>query len=135
MSSCIFCEIAAEDAPARIVGLNDGAIAVLDINPASDGHTLVLPRAHADDIWTIEEQDAVAVWSLVREVAGRLREVLRPDGLTLFQANGRAGWQDVFHFHLHVVPRWSGDALVKPWDLALADPANLDEIAARLSPG
>ena len=63
----------------------------------------------------------------------RLKEVLEPGGLTLFQANGQAGWQDVFHFHIHLVPRWVGDRLIKPWVVRPGDPTRLDEIASRLA--
>jgi histidine triad (HIT) family protein len=65
-------------------------------------------------------------------VADRIRDVLAPDGLTLFQANRRAGWQDVFHVHLHVVPRWAGDVLIKPWHGAVADRNDVPAIGARL---
>ena len=115
MTDCIFCQIVARDAPSEIVAENDRAIAVMDVNPASDGHTLVISKTHADDIWQLGADDGTAMWSLVSDVARAVRDGLRPDGLTLFQANRRAGWQDVFHFHLHLVPRWEGDALVKPW--------------------
>jgi histidine triad (HIT) family protein len=133
MSDCVFCLIGAGTASQHRVAESDRAVAVLDINPAADGHTLVMPRAHAADIWDLDPDDGRAVWTLTQKVASRLRERLQPDGITLFQANGRAGWQDVFHFHLHVVPRWEGDRLVKPWDGALADPAGLETIAERLS--
>lgn len=108
------------------------AFAFLDINPAGEGHTLVIPKSHAADIWELTGEDAREVWELTGLVATRLRDVLQPEGLTLFQANGRAGWQDVFHFHVHLIPRWTGDALIKPWVVAPGDPAELDAIAARL---
>jgi histidine triad (HIT) family protein len=109
------------------------ATAFLDINPASRGHTLVIPRSHASDIWALTDEDADEVWRLTRRVANRLREVLEPEGLTLFQANGRAGWQDVFHVHIHLVPRWTGDGLIKPWEGTPGDPSALDRLAARLN--
>jgi histidine triad (HIT) family protein len=118
--------------PCEIVGESDGALAFLDINPAADGHTLVIPRAHAADIWDLDPVDGAAVWLLAQQVAARLKTVLQPDGLTLFQANRSAGWQDVRHLHLHLVPRWYWDQLVKPWDEALADPARVPEVARLL---
>jgi histidine triad (HIT) family protein len=132
MIDCIFCAVAEGQAPSYRVAGSDRALAVLDINPAADGHTLVMPRAHASDIWELPIEDGRDMWSLTQEVASLLRERLRPDGMTLFQANGRAGWQDVFHFHLHVVPRWKDDQLVKPWHDALADPTDLESIVERL---
>jgi histidine triad (HIT) family protein len=129
---CVFCAIAAGTEPARLVMESNRATAFLDINPAGQGHTLVIPRSHATDIWGLTEEDADEVWRLTRRVAHRLREVLEPEGLTLFQANGSAGWQDVFHVHIHLVPRWAGDSLIKPWEGALGDPSRLDQLATRL---
>jgi histidine triad (HIT) family protein len=131
-SACIFCAIVAGSEPSRQVMESERTLAFLDINPAADGHTLVAPKAHATDIWTLTEDVASDVWRLTVAVARRLNDVLHPDGMTLFQANGKAGWQDVFHFHLHVVPRWGGDSLVRPWRPTPGDPEHLDEVAARL---
>ena len=108
------------------------AIAFLDINPAADGHTLIAPKEHAEDIFALEEEVGADVWLLAVAVARRLDDVLRPDGMTLFQANRKAGWQDVFHFHIHIVPRWNGDGLVRPWRATPGDPARLDDIADQL---
>jgi histidine triad (HIT) family protein len=130
---CIFCRIVAGGSPARRVAESRRAMAFLDLNPATDGHTLVIPKVHADDIWDLGDEDGAAVWELTRRVADRLRDVLAPHGLTLFQANRVAGWQDIFHFHVHLVPRWTGDALVKPWRRTRADDVALDRVAERLS--
>ena len=135
MSDCIFCAIASKEAPSYPVAESAHAIAVLDINPVTEGHTLVMPKRHATDIWDLEPEDGSAVWSLTHDVAALLRERLEPDGMTLFQANGRAGWQDVFHFHLHVVPRWTGDRLAKPWDVTPGDPEDLARISGLLGGG
>jgi histidine triad (HIT) family protein len=113
--ACIFCSIVAGTAPSERVAESERALAVMDINPAADGHTLVITKAHAVDIWDLTPSDGSAVWDLAMKVSQAIRDGLNPDGLTLFQANRRAGWQDVFHFHLHLVPRWESDALVKPW--------------------
>jgi histidine triad (HIT) family protein len=112
---CIFCSIVAGDVPAEVVGENERALAFMDINPANDGHTLVISKAHADDLWDLDPDDGRAVWALTQATANAIRAGIAPDGLTLVQANRKAGWQDVFHFHLHLVPRWEGDDLVKPW--------------------
>jgi histidine triad (HIT) family protein len=120
------------EGPAHRVAESDRALAVLDINPAADGHTLVIPKAHAVDIWDLDPRDGRAVWTLAQEVATLLRDRLRPDGMTLFQANRRAGWQHVFHLHVHLVPRWHGDLLIKPWEPRPAAPGALDAIAERL---
>ncbi len=124
---CIFCAIVAGTQPAEVVGENQRALAFMDINPATDGHTLVVSKAHARDLWDLELEDGGAVWALIQEVAEAIRAGLEPEGLTLFQANAKAGWQDVFHFHLHLVPRWADDDLVKPW---LPDASRRDGIEA-----
>jgi histidine triad (HIT) family protein len=132
-AACVFCGIVTRVEPSRVIGANGGAVAFLDINPAGQGHTLVVPRSHADNIWDLTPESGEAVWRLTMDVARRLKEVLRPDGLTLFQANGGAGWQDVFHFHMHLVPRWTNDELTKPWTSTAGDPQELDALAARLT--
>jgi histidine triad (HIT) family protein len=130
---CVFCGIVAGTLPSRVVMESERGLAFLDISPATDGHTLVIPKAHADDIWDLGRDDGAAVWELTHGVAHQLRDVLAPDGLTLFQANRPAGWQDVFHFHVHLLPRWAGDGLTKPWRVKPTDEASLDRIAERLS--
>lgn len=116
MSDCIFCRIIAGEAPAHVVAEDDRTLAFLDRGQATEGHTLVVPRAHASDIWDIsEEEEAAAVMVMAKRVAHLLEQRLAPDGLNLTQSNRPAGWQDVFHFHLHVIPRWSGDGLMPPW--------------------
>ena len=114
-ADCIFCQIVAGDAPAYMVAEDDLTVAFLDRTQVTKGHTLVVPRAHASDIWEISERDATAVMVMAKRVAHLLDERLTPDGLNLTQSNRPAGWQDVFHFHLHVIPRWSGDGLTPPW--------------------
>ena len=129
---CPFCEIAAGVAWAWRIDENPGAIAFLDVNPASEGHTLVIPRNHARDIWELNEPDAAAVWELTRLVAQRVRSTFAPAGLTILQSNGEAAWQHVFHVHVHVVPRWTDDGLRKPWNMIPEDPDRLERVAERL---
>ncbi|HJS26823.1 MAG TPA: HIT family protein [Actinomycetota bacterium] len=131
-ADCVFCGIGAGSLPAEVVGESERALAFLDINPATDGHTLVISKAHARDIWDLEPEDADAVWSLARMLAHAIRAALEPDGLTLFQANARAGWQDVFHFHLHLVPRRMDDGLIRPWRPEASRRAGIQAAAARI---
>ena len=112
---CIFCRIVAGDAPAFVVAEDERSVAFLDRGQAAQGHTLVVPRSHAADIWAISESDVCAVMAMAKRVAHLLDHRLAPDGLNLTQSNRPAGWQDVFHFHLHVIPRWAGDGLRPPW--------------------
>lgn len=96
------------------------------------GHTLVLPRRHAADIWDIRREDAGRLMEAVHDVAALLEERLRPDGMTLFQANRPAGWQTVFHIHVHLVPRHRGDPLTASWKPQTATEAELDAALSRI---
>jgi histidine triad (HIT) family protein len=135
VTNCVFCDIVAGRAPSERVARNERALAIMDINPATDGHTLVVSKEHAEDIWTLGAEDGQAVWSLTSVVAKAIRDGLQPEGLTLFQANRKAGWQDVFHFHLHLVPRWSTDDLTKPWQPSSARRDGIGEAAAQIRSG
>lgn len=131
---CVFCGIVAGSVASHVVHDDDRTLAFLDINPASDGHTLVVPKTHADDLFDIDAESAAAVMRTVRLVAARLDARLAPDGLTVVQTNRPAGWQDVFHLHVHLVPRWEGDGLVRPWKPRSAPAERLAAMAERLSP-
>ena len=126
-NGCVFCAIAQGTHPAAIIYEDALTLAFLDITAVTRGHTLVIPKAHATDLWEITPDDWIAVTRTAHRVARRIGEVLRPDGLTLFQANRPAGWQDVFHLHVHVVPRTVGDRLKRPWT---APPVPLDSLEA-----
>lgn len=127
MADCIFCAIVAGELPASVIASDERAIAIMDINPATRGHALVIPRAHSQDIHEIGAEDLAAVIALAQIVAGRARDELGAEGVNLLNSAGRAAWQTVFHFHIHVIPRYSGDPLVLPWVPA---PGDGDEIAA-----
>jgi len=126
-SSCIFCAIVAGDAPAEIVDSDERTVAFLDINPATRGHALVVPRAHSESLFDVSEEDLHAAMSAARRLAGRMRETIEPDGINILNAAGQAAWQSVFHFHLHVIPRFEGDPLKLPWR---PGPVELDELRA-----
>jgi histidine triad (HIT) family protein len=108
--ACVLCEIVAGREPAHVVHETESTLAFLALFPGNDGHTLVIPKRHYRDIWALEEPVATDVWRSVRDVAEQIERALEPDGLTLAQANREAGFQDVFHFHMHVIPRWRSDA-------------------------
>jgi histidine triad (HIT) family protein len=132
MADCIFCRIVAGQAPAYVVTEDELCMAFLDRGQATVGHTLVVPRAHASDIWDISQPDLTAVMTMAKQVAHLIDERLSPDGLNLTQSNRAAGWQDVFHFHVHVVPRWSGDGLTPPWKPSRPSESQLAATLARL---
>lgn len=129
---CIFCRIVSGDAPAYVVAEDDSTLAFLDRGQATTGHTLVVPKSHAADIWSITELDACAVMAMAKRVAHLLDERLRPAGLNLTQSNRSAAWQDVFHFHVHVIPRWADDGLIPPWRPTRPSEEDLAATLARL---
>ena len=124
---CLFCKIVAGEIPATIVAEDERTIAFMDINPATRGHALVIPRAHAADVFAIDPDDLQAVVVVAQRLAQRAREVLGAEGVNLLNSSGRAAWQTVFHFHLHVIPRYDGDPLRLPWVPA---PGDMDDIKA-----
>ena len=124
---CLFCKIVAGQVPATIIAEGERAIAFMDINPATRGHALVIPRAHARDLREIADEDLQAVAVMAKHVAARQLERLGASGVNLLNSNGRAAWQTVFHFHMHVIPRYAGDPLKLPWVPA---PGDSDDTAA-----
>jgi histidine triad (HIT) family protein len=124
---CLFCKIAAGEIPATRVREDDRTIAFMDINPATRGHLLVIPREHAANLLEVGAEDLAACLTAAQELAGRLTEKLAADGVNLLNSCGRDAWQTVFHFHVHVIPRYVGDPLRLPW---VPEPGDRDEIAA-----
>lgn len=132
-ADCVFCQIVAGEAPAYVVAESDAALAILDRSQVTPGHTIVIPRAHAADIWAISEDDLLAVTALARQVALLIEDRLGPDGMNLTQSNGRAGDQKVFHLHLHVIPRWNDDGIRSPWRSTHPTDDRLAQVHAELT--
>lgn len=128
---CIFCKILAGELPSTRVDEDERTIAFMDINPASRGHALVIPRAHSHDLLEIDPEDLAACASAAQRLAGRVKERLGADGVNLLNCCGSAAWQTVFHFHIHVIPRYrddpARDPLRLPW---IPTPGDMDDIAA-----
>jgi histidine triad (HIT) family protein len=124
---CIFCKILAGELPATIVGEDARTVAFMDINPATRGHVLVIPRAHTADLLSVDPEDLCAVAVASQRQAARAKERLGAEGVNLVNSCGALAWQTVFHFHVHVIPRYADDPLRLPWTPAPGDP---EEIAA-----
>ncbi len=133
MDTCLFCRIVREELPAHVVRRDDRTIAFLDIAPSTRGHLLVIPRAHAVDVTDIPAEDLAACALAAQDLARRALDRLDAQGVNLIQSNRTAGWQQVFHFHLHVVPRYRGDALRSPWAPSSLDDATASELTALLA--
>jgi len=128
---CLFCGIVAGDIPSIKVAEDDATYAFMDINPASDGHLLVVPKRHSRDLFEITPDDLTAVTLSAQRIARAAVTELGADGVNLLNACGAEAWQTVFHFHLHVVPRYadqSRDRLAMPWQPGV--PGDMDAIAA-----
>jgi histidine triad (HIT) family protein len=124
---CLFCQIVAGEIPSTRVDEDERTVAFMDINPATRGHVLVVPREHATDLLEVGAEDLAACVAMAQRIAGRQRERLGADGVNLINSCGAAAWQTVFHFHVHVIPRYEDDPLRLPWRPA---PGDADEIAA-----
>jgi histidine triad (HIT) family protein len=129
---CIFCKIAAGDLEATIVRSDERTLAFMDIAPGTRGHCLVIPRAHAVDLTDITPEDLAACAVAAQDLARRALDGLGAAGVNLINSCRPAAWQTVFHFHLHVIPRYEGDGLRLPWTPAPADADELQSAAAIL---
>jgi histidine triad (HIT) family protein len=126
-SDCLFCGIVAGDVPAQVVDSDEHTVAFMDINPATAGHALVVPRAHAADVFEISDEDLEHTIVAARRLARRMKATLSPDGFNVLNSCGSVAWQTIFHFHLHVVPRYEDDPLELPW---VPEAGDMDEITA-----
>ena len=133
MNDCKFCEIVAGRLPSFRVLQDEHTVAFLDIRPASPGHTLVVPREHARDIWAISEATHGRVARMVHQVSALVKARLGPDGVNVRHATGEAAGQEVFHFHTHVIPRWHGDNLPAMRRSAPASRSQLEQVLAQIT--
>ena len=124
---CIFCKVVAGEIPGEIVDSDERTVTVMDINPATRGHVVVIPREHSPDLLTVSAADLDATMQAARRIAERMRETLSPEGFNVLNNMGQVAWQSIFHFHVHVIPRYADDPLELPW---LPEPAPQDELAA-----
>ncbi len=129
---CIFCKIVAGELPGEIVDSDERTVAFMDINPATPGHALVIPRAHSTDLLDIAEPDLEACTVAARRLALRMEETLQPGGFNVLNACRPVAWQTVFHFHLHVIPRYEDDPLKLPWIPRGAEPDEIARLAGRI---
>ncbi len=124
---CLFCKIIAGELPGQIIDEDDLTVSFMDINPATRGHALVVPRNHTANLLEVDADDLAATAVAAQRLAKRMNERLGADGVNLLNACGSAAWQTVFHLHIHVIPRYADDPLRLPWIPAAGDS---DEIAA-----
>lgn len=128
-TNCVFCGIVRGEIPSIRVHEDDHSLAFMDIQPASQGHTLVIPKAHAPNLFEISEADLSAVTLTTQRIARAVRKALAPNGIRIMQTNGAAAGQTVFHFHIHIIPMQDGQR-VGAHGRERADPESLKELAA-----
>ncbi|MDH3317606.1 MAG: HIT family protein [Gammaproteobacteria bacterium] len=124
-ADCIFCKIIVGEIPSFKLYEDDDTLAFMDINPANDGHALVVPKDHARDVHAISDEAISRTVITAKKIAAAVEKIVAPGGINLVQCNGPAAGQSVFHFHMHVLPRSEGDDLKMNWGLK---PGNMDAI-------
>ena len=129
---CIFCKIVAGEIPSFKLFEDEATLAFMDINPASEGHALVIPKEHAPDVYGVSDEALARTVVTAKRVAAALARTLNPDGLNLVQCNGAAAAQSVMHFHVHVLPRAKNDGLAMNWGLKLGDIDAIGRLAERV---
>ena len=129
---CIFCKIIGGEIPCFKLYEDEDTLAFMDINPANEGHALVIPREHAADVHAISDGAIAATVISAKKVAAAIDKTLQPQGLNLLQCNGEAAGQSVFHFHMHVLPRSAGDDLKMNWGLEAGDMDAIGQLAERI---
>ena len=127
---CIFCKIANGMIPSATIYENSDFKVILDVSPASKGHTLILPKEHFDNIFDMDADTAGKLFSLVAAVARALKQATNCDGMNIVQNNGEIAGQTVFHFHMHLIPRYEGDNVQITWKPGESKEEELSELAA-----
>lgn len=132
MNDCVFCKIRDGQIPSLKVYEDERSLCIMDINPLNRGHCLVLTKSHAPTIWDADVADLQAAIVTAKRVAEALKTAVRPDGLNMLQANGAAAFQSVFHYHLHLIPRWNNDGKGFDWKLVPGDREQIMKIGDKL---
>lgn len=114
--NCIFCKLANKDIPTNIIYEDDRFTVILDASPATKGHALILPKNHAANIYELPDEDASSVFVLAKKLATKMTKILHCDGFNIVQNNGEVAGQTVFHFHMHLIPRYDGEKTIIDWD-------------------
>jgi histidine triad (HIT) family protein len=132
VDDCIFCKIVSGELPAEVVDQDDHTVSFMDINPWTRGHALVIPRTHSRNLYEADEEDLAHVTAAAKRLALRMRERLACDGINLLNSSETAAWQTVFHFHMHVIPRYEGDPLRLPGAPQQVNQDELSQVAEEL---
>jgi histidine triad (HIT) family protein len=132
MSDCVFCRIVAGQIPSTRVFEDEHTVAFMDIGQVNPGHTLVTVRKHAANLYELDDAQAAAVARSSARIARAIKAAFNPDGLSVYQANGQAAGQTVFHYHVHLTPRYAGDGMEFTWPVKNPPREQLEECAAKI---
>lgn len=132
MTDCVFCKIVDGQIPASTVYEDEDCVAFMDIGQVNPGHVLVAVKRHAQDLYALDDAQAAAVARGVARVARAIRAAFAPEGLSVYQANGAAAGQTVFHYHVHLVPRFADDGMSFTWPVQNPPREALEECAVRI---
>ncbi len=130
--SCIFCKIVQKQAPSSIIYEDEYVMAFLDIRPVNEGHTLVIPKEHYADIFDTPNELLGKVHQATKKVAVAVKQAVNADGISIIQQNGRAANQDIFHLHVHVIPRYANQKVKSFHELQIAEQNQLGQIATKI---
>jgi len=130
--NCIFCKLANGDIPTTTLYEDDDFRIIFDAAPATLGHALILPKSHAANAFEMSDELIAKAYILAKKAAGVLVEVFGADGINILQNNNEAAGQSVFHFHIHLIPRYNGDGAMMSWKPGEQDTAKLDAALARI---
>lgn len=133
MDNCIFCKIANGEIPSATLYEDEDFRVILDLGPASKGHALILPKAHAANLFELPDDLAEKAILVAKKVGAKLTEALGCDGLNLVQNNGEAAGQTVFHFHMHLIPRWNNDGVGVTWNPGTLTDEDKADILAKMN--
>jgi histidine triad (HIT) family protein len=132
MTDCVFCDIVAGDAPAYRLHETDRTLAFLDIEPLNPGHALVVPKPHRETLTEMDGDLVADTFRSARTVAEAIEAAVDPDGLNLLQANGEAAGQEVFHAHVHVLPRYEEDDVEVSWPAEALSDGDAEGVAEKI---
>jgi histidine triad (HIT) family protein len=132
MTDCVFCKIVAGQIPSTRVYEDEHTLAFMDIGQVNPGHVLVAVNKHADNLYALDDAQAAAVARTGARLARAIREAFKPEGLSVYQANGKAAGQTVFHYHVHLLPRHAGDGMELTWPVKNPPREFLEDCAAKI---